>query len=779
MDPRFIGQSVRRQEDDSLLRGTGKFVDDLDPHGLTHAAFLRSPVAHGRIRSIDTSFAAQVPGVIAVLTLADLRPVLTSDRLPVQFKSDGLPPNIGPYILAKEEVVYVGETVALVIAESRAIAEDAVALIDLDIEELDPVTGCQQAVQPGAPKAALDRSNNIYAQFDMGYGDVDQTFADAAHRVSLALVQHRGGAHPIEGRGVLAHPDPMSGQMTVWSSTQQAHEARGFLIELLGLDETLLRVRTPEVGGGFGAKYLLYPEEVSVTAASLLLGRPIKWIEDRREHFLAAIQERDQFWDVEAACDASGKLVGIRGTMIHDGGAYVPQGVNLAYNAATAVPGPYDLPNYKLSVQAVATNKVPTIPVRGAGYPEGTFVMERVLDALADAAGLDRIEIRRRNLIPVSAMPFSTPLKSRSGSGITYDSGDFHAMYEQALKEIDLDGFADRKAQAAQAGRLRGIGVACGIKGTGRGPYESATVRIGKSGKVTVFTGAMPMGQGLKTALSQITAESLGVDPGDITVVCGDTNTISLGLGGFASRQTVVAGSSVSVAAKAVRDQALHIAAGLFEADVGDIELVDGMARVKGTEIQTSLKELAKIAGGSPGYSLPTGVTPGLEATEYFMPTGLTYGMGVHAVELEVDPETGAVTLQRYVVVNDCGRAINPKIVVGQIHGGVVHAIGNALFEFMGYDEQAQPTTTTLADYLMPTAPEIPRIDVHLAEYPSPLNPLGVKGVGEAGCLPTAGAIVSAIENALGAKNNMIQRIPVMPQDLFQFIQQGKQSSAA
>ncbi len=779
MDPRFIGQSVRRQEDDSLLRGTGKFVDDLAPHGLTHAAFLRSPVAHGRIRNIDASHALEVPGVISVLTLADLRSVLTADRLPVQFKSEGLPPNIGPYVLAREEVVYVGETIALVIAESRAIAEDAVALIDLDIEELDPVTGCQQSVQPTAPKAALDRDSNIYAQFEMGYGEVDRSFSAAAHRISLSLVQHRGGAHPIEGRGILAHPDPLSGQMTVWSSTQQAHEARGFLIELLGLDETLLRVRTPEVGGGFGAKYLLYPEEVSVTAASLLLQRPIKWIEDRREHFLAAIQERDQFWEIEAACDASGKLVGIRGSMIHDAGAYVPQGVNLAYNAATAVPGPYDLPNYALSVQAVATNKVPTIPVRGAGYPEGTFVMERALDALADAAGLDRIEIRRRNLIPLSAMPYATPLKSRSGAGITYDSGDFHAMYEQVLKGIDLEGFAARKAQAVEAGRLLGIGVACGIKGTGRGPYESATVRIGKSGKVTVFTGAMPMGQGLKTALAQITAESLGVDPGVITVVCGDTSTIPLGLGGFASRQTVVAGSSVAVAAKAVREQALTIAAGLFEADTGDIELVDGTARVKGTEIQATLKELARIAGGSPGYSLPVGVTPGLEATEYFMPSGLTYGMGAHAVELEVDGETGAVTLLRYAVVNDCGRAINPKLVIGQIHGGVVHAIGNALFEFMGYDDQAQPTTTTLADYLIPTAPEIPRIDVHLAEYPSPLNPLGVKGVGEAGCLPVAGAIVSAIENALGSRDQLIQRIPVLPQDLYHFIQQTKQTNAA
>jgi aerobic carbon-monoxide dehydrogenase large subunit len=763
---RYIGQSSPRVEDDALLRGKARFVDDFCAPGMLHAAFLRSSHAHARLTGpLDLEEARAIPGVHAILTLADLRDVLTADRLPLQFKSATLPADITPHVLAKDEVLFVGEAIAVVLADSRAAAEDAAGVIGVSLEELPPVSDLRSSVEADAHPVCSTRSSNICDSFEIAYGDVDAAFQSAAHAASLSLKQHRGGAHPIECRGILAQPDG-DGGLLVRSSTQLAHEARAFLMAMLDLDESQLRVKTPEVGGGFGAKFLLYPEEVAIAAASLITGRPIKWIEDRREHFLAAIQERDQIWDIEAACDDTGRLLAVRGTMISDAGAYVPQGINLAYNAATALPSVYILPAYRLSVRVGMTNKVPTIPVRGAGYPEGTFAIERLLDALADKVGIDRVEIRRRNMIQPEALPYATPLKSRSGAGITYDSGDFPAMFDEALAAIDYPGFEARRAEALRAGRVLGIGIACGIKGTGRGPYESAVVSVGRSGRVKVFTGAMAMGQGLKTAMAQICAEQLGLPPDEIEVISGDTGTISLGIGGFASRQTVVAGSSVTRASTAVRDKVIRIAAHMLEAEEDEIELADGMARAKGKNMSVDLRKIAEVAHGSPGYALPDGVEPGLEASENFVPKGLTYGMGAHAVELEVDPETGAVTLLRYVVVNDCGRAINPKLVAGQIHGGVVHGIGNALFEFMGYDDQAQPVTTTLADYLLVTAPEVPHIEVITKEFPTPSNPLGVKGVGEAGCLPVAAAIVSGVENALGISTAVIQRVPMSPPDL-------------
>lgn len=729
----MIGRSVRRLEDPALIRGQGRFLDDLSLPGQTHAAFLRSPVAHGRIRRIDTEAARALPGVRAVLTLADLRPVLTADRLPLQFRSATLPAGITPFVLNDNEVVYVGETIALVVADSRAIAEDAAALIDLDIEELDPVADCRDALDEAGPRVYAGRADNVFSRFRQAYGDAATGFADAAHALTLSLKQHRGGAHPIEGRGVVASFDRFADQLTVWSSTQLAHEARGFLVEMLGRDENGVRVVTPDVGGGFGAKYLFYPEEIPVAAACLLTGLPIKWVEDRREHYLAAIHERDQYWDFEAAVDADGRLLAVRGRMVSDAGAYVPQGINLAYNASTAFPGPYVLPAYDLDVFVTATNKVPTIPVRGAGYPEGTFAMERLLDAVARELGLDRAEVRRRNLVPGEAMPYRTPMASRSGSAILYDSGDFPAIFGKALELIDYAGFEARRAAAAAEGRT--LGIACGIKGTGRGPYESGLVRIGKSGRVSVYTGAMPMGQGLKTALAQITADQLGVAPDAITVVCGDTGTIPLGLGGFASRQTVTAGSSVHQAAVVVRRKVLAVASELLEAPEGDLELVNGEVRVKGTDRAITLKTVAEAVSGVPGYALPKGAEPGLEGQDPFLPTGLTYGMAAHAVEAEVDTGTG-----------------------------------NALFEWMGYDVRAQPITTTLAEYLLPTCTEIPPIEVHLVEYPSPLNPLGVKGVGEAGTVPAAAAIISAVEDALREPGIRLGEVPLSPHRLYQIM---------
>ena len=767
---RYVGRRHPRLEDRALLGGAGRFVDDLHPPGLLEAAFLRSPVAHGLIRSINATAARALPGVHAVYTLAELRPVLTADRLPLQFPSSVLPPDISPFILASREVSYVGEAVALVVAENRYTAEDALALIETDIQELPAISDCRDALARDAPDVHVHRKGNVLIDFVQSYGDADAAVAAAPHRLTVNLKQHRGGAHPIEGRGLVASYDAANDLLTVWNSTQLAHEARYFIMLLLGLDENRIRVITPDVGGGFGSKFLVYPEEVAISAASILMKRPVKWIEDRREHFTASIQERDQYWDMEVGFDDDGRLLGARGRMISDAGAYTYQGINLAYNASTNFPGPYVLPHYKLDVSVVETNKVPTAPVRGAGYPEGCFAMERALDAIARHRGLDRAEVRRRNLVPAEAIPYATPMQARSNSAIVYESGDFPACLDLALTSADYAGFPARRALARQQGRLLGFGVATGLKGTGRGPYESAIVRVGRSGTVSVFTGAMAMGQGLKTVLAQITADQVGVRPEDVTVVSGDTASIQLGLGGFASRQTVTAGNSVHLAARAVREKVIAAAAVMLDVPAENLDIRDGIIMETGKNLSISLRDIANTLAGAPGYKIPSGLSPGLEFAVNFETSALTYGIGAHAVELEVDRHTGNVSLINYVVVNDCGCIINPMTAEGQIHGGAVHGIGNALFECMRFDTTAQPLTTNFADYLLPAASEMPPIDVRLVEYPSTKNPLGVKGIGESGTVPAAAAIISGIEDALSEYDVQINEAPVDPERLFELI---------
>jgi carbon-monoxide dehydrogenase large subunit len=777
MQSPYVGRRHARLEDPALLRGVGQFVDDIHRPGQLEAAFFRSPVAHGLIRSIDTSAARALPGVHAVYTLADLRASLTADRLPLQFPSTVLPPNISPFILAGKEVAFVGEAIALVVADDRYIAEDALTLINVDIQSLPAASDCREALAAGAPVAHVDRPSNLLIDFKQSYGNADAAVEAAPRKLKIGLKQHRGGAHPIECRGIVAHFDREMDVLTVWSSTQLAHEARFFIMKLLGLDENKIRVIAPDVGGGFGAKFILYPEEVAISAASRMLGQPVKWIEDRREHLMASIQERDQYWDLEVGFDGEGKLAGVRGAMICDAGAYTFHGLNLAYNASTNVPGPYILPNYDLHVSVVETNKVPTAPVRGAGYPEGCFAMERMLDAIARDLDIDRAEIRRRNLIPAAAMPYQTPMKVRSDSAIVYESGDFPACLNLVLERADYAGFPKRREKAMAEGRLLGFGLSTGLKGSGRGPFESAIVRVGRSGKVSVYTGAMAMGQGLKTVLAQITADQLGVKPEDITVICGDTSTIQLGLGGFASRQTVTAGNSTHLAARAVREKAIAAAAALFDVPPDVLDIQDGRVNEPGKNHYISLGEIADSLAGAPGYKMAAGLAPGLDAAVNFETSSLTYGLGAHAVEIEVNVRTGGVKLLNYVVVNDCGKAINPQTAEGQIHGGLVHGIGNALFEWMGYDENAQPFTMTLAEYLLPTAPEIPPIEVILAEYPSTKNPLGVKGIGESGTVPAAAAIISGIEDALRDYGIRIEEAPISPARIFELIAKAQPSA--
>ncbi len=770
---RAIGEPVRRIEDPALLRGRGRFVDDIRMPGMLHAAFVRSPHPHARIAGIDTGAAAAMEGVHAVYEGDGLSPHIAQRRMPLGFRDNRLPEDVTPFVLASDEVSHVGEAVAAVIAENRYLAEDAAALVEIEYEPLPSVAGCRAAACPDAPIVRAGRPSNVLLEFGQSYGDCDAAFGRAAHVAKETFVQHRGSAHSIEGRGAVARHDPIEDRTTIWTSTQMSHEVRAGLVKMLGADESRIRVVAPDVGGGFGCKYLLYNEELVVVLAARLLGRPVKWIEDRREHFTGSIQEREQYWEMEIAVAEDGAVLGIRGTMLQDQGAYTPQGINLAYNASTSVPGAYIVPSYELAVKVVETNAVPSMPVRGAGYPEGNYIVERMLDRAAGGLGMDRGEIRRRNLIPTEAMPYEMPLKTRAGTPVKADSGDFIKCQDIALEAVDEAGFAARRSAARAEGRYLGLGIANGLKGTGRGPFESGIVRIDRSGRVRVFTGALAIGQGLKTILAQIAGEALGVAPADIEVVCGDTGTVALGLGGFASRQTVTAGSSVHIAAGEVREKVLRLAGHMLEAAPEDLEIVDGNVRVAGApDLSVPMSEVAEAASGVPGYSLPEGVEAGLEANVNFKPPGLTYSNGVHAVEVEVDIETGAVEFVNYVVVSDCGRIVNPMLVDGQVTGGVVHGIGNALYEWMGYDEAGQPLTTTLADYVMPTAAELTRLDLRYEETPSPINPLGVKGVGECGTVPAAAAIVAAVEDALSPFGVEISDYPMTPPRLRALIEE-------
>jgi aerobic carbon-monoxide dehydrogenase large subunit len=771
----LFGRSLPRLEDPDLLRGRGRFIDDIQLPGLLHAAFVRSAFAHAEIRGIDKRAALALPGVHAVMSLADLRPFLKAERLVVGLPSPSYRQQADRPVLADDEVVHVGEPIAVVIAESRYIAEDTAALVDVHYEPLPGVADCRDALAADAPRVHRKAPHNLLAAFDMGYGDVTAAFAGDALVFRESIWQHRGGGHAMEGRGNVALYSPVEDRLTLWSSTQMPHTAMRLLCELLGRDENGVRVITPDVGGGFGPKLVFYPEDIVVCVAALALGRPVKWIEDRREHFVAATQERDQYWDVAIAVHPDGRIRGVRGTLIHDHGAYTARGVNLPYESAQTVTLPYEIPAYHLDIKLALTNKVPVSPVRGAGQPQGVFVMERLLDRAARELGLDRAEIRRRNLIKGSQMPHTKPLATRGGMQVVLDSGDYPRCQAEALDRIDWIGFASRQRTARDGGRYIGIGMANFVKGTGRGPFEPVTVRIGPSGKVHVYTGAAAMGQGTRTMLAQVVAAELGCHVAGITVTAGDTGGIAMGMGGFNSRQAVMAGTSAHLAAIKVREKALLIASHLLEAASDDLELVGDCVRVKGVPNRNvPLGKLAHSVAGTAGFRIPGGVTPGLEATEQPVMDEMAYANGTAAVEVEVDPEIGSVRIARFVVVHDCGRMINPMLVEGQVIGGIAHGIGNALFEWMGFDAEGQPTTTNLGEYLLAGAGDVPRIETGHQESPSPLNPLGVKGVGECGVLPTAAAIVSAIEDALIPFGVRIAQTPIRPMEIVRMVNVGK-----
>ena len=779
MTTRFFGAPIKRNEDKKLLTGQALFIDDVELPGMLHAAFLRSQVAHARIKRIDASRARERAGVVAVYTAYDFGAYWQPGPLLV------IPPPIAGIVfnartqvpLAKDKVRHVGEPLAIVIAESRYIAEDALDEIVVDLEELPVVVDLEAALQRTSAAVHEDLGSNVASHVRQTKGDYRSATARAALVLKRRFRYEHGISSPIETRGVVAQWNARGGQMTIWDTTQAPVFIRNGLAAMLGLGERQVRVIAPFVGGGFGPKIMMfYPEEVTLPWISMRLNRPIKWIEDRLEHFFATTHERGQIHDAEIALDKNGRILGIKDLFLHDTGAYNPYGLTVPINSQCTLLGPYVVPAYDSTFTSVFTNLPIVTPYRGAGRQHGVFVIERLLDLAARELDIDPAEIRRRNLIPPDAFPYEQEIIYQDFHPLSYDSGNYEPVLDKALAAIGYAEFVRHEQPRSRAeGRCVGIGVACYVEGTGIGPYEGAKVQIQTNGKVSVVTGIGTQGQGHFTSFAQIVADQLGVDVTDVDVVTGDTDQFYWGAGTFASRGAVVAGNAISAASQAVRQKALKLAAESFECAEEDLVVADGKVSITGIpEKFIRLGELAQRANPMRGAVRP-GTEPGLESTQYFGPPSSSTANGVHATIVEVDPLTFELKILKYVVVHDCGTVINPLILEGQIHGGVAQGIGNAFYEKLAFDDQGQLQNATLADYLLPTALEVPRMTLDHTVTPSPLNPLGIKGAGEAGAIPVGPVIAQAIENALGLTQKKIEllEIPLSPSRLFELMKEG------
>ena len=778
MATRYFGAPVTRNEDPRLLAGQALFVDDVELPGLLHAAFYRSPYAHARIKRVDVSRALARPGVIAAYTAADLGDYWQPGPLLVP------PPPVAGIVfnartqvpLAKDKVRHAGESIVLVIAESRYIAEDAMQDIDVDFEPLPAVVDLEQALAPGAALVHADVGSNVAAHVIQRKGDYAAAKQQAHLVVRRRFHYDHGASAPIETRGVVAQWDARAGKLTVWDTTQAPVVIRNGLAAMLKLNEKQVRVIAPFIGGGFGPKIMMfYPEEVLVPWAALQLNRPVKWIEDRAEHFYATTNERNQVHDAEIAVSKDGRIIGIHDVFLHDAGAYDPYGLTVPLNSQCTLLGVYHVPHYYSEFTAVFTTKTIVTPYRGAGRQHGVFVMERLLDLAAAALGIDGNEIRRRNFIAPDAFPYNNEIIYQDFAPLIYDSGNYAPILEKALELIGYEKFiAEVQPAARAAGRQLGIGVVCYVEGTGIGPYEGARVQVQASGKVSVATGIGTQGQGHFTSLAQLAADQVGVDVRDVEVVTGDTDQFYWGAGTFASRGAVVAGNAVNEAAKDVRRKILKLAGEIFECAEDDLEIADGAVHVRGVPANSiSLGTLAQRANPLRGAVKP-GTEPGLESTNYFGPERGATASGAHAMILEVDPETMLVEVQKYVVVHDCGEVINPLILDAQVVGGVAQGIGNAFYEQLIYDENGQLVNGSFIDYLLPTALDVPSVTVAHQVTPSPLNPLGVKGAGEAGAIPVGALFAQAVENALAGSGLEVLEIPLSPNRLWELVEAAK-----
>jgi aerobic carbon-monoxide dehydrogenase large subunit len=774
MATRYFGQPIKRNEDARLLTGQATFTDDVHLAGMLHAAFVRSDYAHARIKRIDAAAALAMPGVVAVYTAADLGSYWQPGPLLVP------PPPVKDLVfnprtqvpLARDKIRHSGEPIAVVIAETRYQAEDAAEQVFVEVEMLPAVVDIERALDPGTPLVHDDLAQNLNAHVIQRKGNYAKARKKADVVIKRRFTYDRGTAAAMENRGVVATWDPRDEELTIWDTTQAPIPIRNGLAAMLGLSEKQVRVIAPFIGGGFGPKIMMfYPEEVLIPWIAMRLGRPVKWIEDREENFFATTQERGQVHEAEIALTRDGKILGVRDVFVHDAGAYAPYGLTVPLNSQCTLLGQYDVPHYYSEFTSVFTNKPIVTPYRGAGRQHGVFVMERLLDFAARELGIDRVEIRKRNLIPPGKFPYNNEIIYQDFAPLTYDSGNYLPALEKAAQMIDYDNFlAEEQPRLRAEGRHVGLGIVTYVEGTGIGPYEGAKVTVESSGRVSVATGIGTQGQGHYTSFAQIVADQLGVDVTNVRLVTGDTSAFYWGAGTFASRGAVVAGNAIHAAAVAVRKKILRNASNELEVDEEDLEIGNGAVQVKGAP-HTAIKlgDLALKANPLRGAVKP-GTEPGLEATDYFGPERGATASGVHAMIVEVDPETMQVEIKRYVVVHDCGRVINPMILEGQIQGGVAQGIGNAFYEQLVFDDNGQLLNASFMDYLLPTADTVPRIETDHVETPSPLNPLGIKGAGEAGAIPVGPLFAQAVEDALHKPGLEILDIPLSPSRLYDLV---------
>ena len=781
---KMFGASVKRREDPRMITGRANYTDDVRLPGTLSLVILRSPYAHARIKSINVEKARQMPGVVAVYTGKDLVDSLAP--VPCAW----LPPNSDLKVpeyraLAVDTVRYVGDGVAAVVAENRYQAQDAAAAIEVEYEMLPAVVDQEKATQDGAPQLYADVPNNTAFVWRLAGGDIDAALRDADVVVSQRLINHRLIPTAMEPRAAVAHYNPGSGELTLWCTSQNPHIHRLLMSAVTGIPETKIRVIATDVGGGFGSKIPFYAGEMIAVAISKDLGRPVKWVEDRRENFVATTHGRDHIDYVDVAAKQDGTITGIRVKAYANMGAYLS-------TAAPGVPtwlfglmlsGPYKIPNISVEVHGVLTNTTPTDAYRGAGRPEATYVLERMMDLVADRLGMDPVEVRRKNFIPKEEFPYTV------ATTLQYDSGDYEAAMNRALEIVGYEQFRKEQEAARAQGRLLGIGFstyvevcglapsqAAGAMGFQGGLWESATVRVHPSGKVSVFTGSNPHGQGEETTFAQLVADELGVPLDDVEIVHGDTGRIPFGMGTYGSRSTAVGGSALIYAARKVRDKGAKIAAHLLEVSPDDIVFDQGRYYVKGAPDR--VKTFQEVAGAAYlAWNMPEGVTPGLEETHFFDPINNTYPFGTHVCVVEVDPATGKVQFLRYVAVDDVGNVINPMIVDGQVHGGIAQGLAQAVYETAVYDENGQLLSGSLMDYALPTASMVPTYEVDRTVTPTPVNPMGLKGAGETGTIASTPAVVNAIIDALKPYGITHLDMPLTPQRIWQAIQESQKGS--
>jgi carbon-monoxide dehydrogenase large subunit len=775
---RFIGRSMPRREDRRLLTGGGQYIADLSLPGMLHAVFVRSQVAHGRIRAIDTAATAAMPGVRRVVTAADLGLAASVGAgpwsMPARWRAEVRHKIQFPQqtLLAVDKVRHVGEAVAVVLAESRYEALDAAEQVVVDIEPHPAVVDPEAALAPGSAVLHETIGSNLLAEFAIEKGNVASALAGAPHRLKRRFRMHRYAGVPMECRGVVGAHDQRTGAVTLWSATQVPHTVRREAAALLRLPEARVRCVALDVGGGFGTKGHVYPEDLLIPLLARLVGRPVRWIEERQEHLLSACHARDQVHDVEIGFDQEGRVLAFRDEFLLDTGAWAPLGITCPYNTAVHLLGPYKIANFAASSRTVATNKVPNAPYRGAGRPEATFAMERTMDVIARTLGLEPTEVRRRNMIRTDEMPYALGLTYRDGEPIVYDGGDFLGALDKCLDAIGgLAAFRERQRAARAEGRYLGLGVASYVEGTGVGPFESATVRIEPGGTIFVTSGACSQGQGMETIFAQVVADTWAVDPEDVVIALGDTALIPMGGGTIASRSTVTLSAAISHASDTLREKVFAIAGNLLECAPVDLELRHGKVGVKGAPgLEVTLGSVAQAARPGWDSKRPAGMGAGLEETHYWEPPTVTWANATHLALVEVDGATGKIEIQQYVVAHDCGVVINPMLVEGQVTGGAVQGLGGALLEGFVYDPQGQLLTGSLMDYAMPRADDVPGLQLLHQVSPSPLNPLGVKGVGEGGAIAPPAAIANAVGDALATFGAEFNVTPVRAEEVVRVV---------